>query len=171
MTVGTIDFLLKLDEKYSDLHFKIMENREGGLAYYEHSTEDVFESGRKFEIIEETGEMQDTGHVVMNNIPVSEEGRPVFEERFKDRKHAVEDMPGFYAFRLLRPIRGEKYVVLTQWASTKDFENWKESDVFSEAHKKEAEKPSSYLFQNAYIAAYNMYVEEEEVDEEMESDR
>lgn len=162
MTTGTIDFLLKLDKEHPNLNFRLMQNQEGGLAYYEHSPQEIFQSGRKYEILEETGEIQESGYVVMNNIPVAEEGRPVFEDRFKKRKQSVEAMPGFYAFRLLRPVRGETYVVLTQWASAKDFENWKESDVFSEAHKKEAVKPSSYFFKNSYVSTYSMYEEEEE---------
>lgn len=168
MTIGTIDFLEKLDEKYPELEFKLMENREGGLAYYEHSPKEVFETGRKYEILEKAGDMQDTGYVVMNNIPVPEEGKPLFEDRFKKRKGAVETMPGFFAFRLLKPLKGDKYVVLTQWASQKYFEYWKESNVFSEAHETPAEKPSSYLFQNAYISTYKMYVEEDEDEEQIE---
>lgn len=162
MTNGTIDFLQKIVEKYPQFNLKLMQSNEGGLAYYEHSPTKIFQSGRSFEILEELGEFRESGFVVMNNIPVAEEGRPVFEDRFRKRKQSVETMPGFQAFRLLRPIKGDTYVVLTQWASNNDFEKWKKSDVFSEAHKNEAVKSSSYLFKSSYVASYTMYEEEEE---------
>ncbi|MCM3739561.1 antibiotic biosynthesis monooxygenase [Oceanobacillus luteolus] len=162
MTKGTIDFLQKLAEKNPDQNIKLMQSNEGGLAYYEHNPKKLFQSGRTFEILEETGVILQNGYVVMNNIPVAEESQPIFEDRFKKRKQAVENMPGFQAFRLLRPEKGEIYVVLTQWATKKHFEDWKASDVFSEAHKNEAVKSSSYLFKNAYVADYMMYEEEED---------
>lgn len=162
MTNGTIDFLLKMEKKYEELGLKLMENNAGGLLYYEHPTEEIFQAGRKFAILEDAGSILETGYVVMNNIPVDEESRALFEDRFKRRKRTVEAMSGFQAFRVLRPYKGSTYVVLTQWASKKDFEDWKSSDVFQAAHQFDTVKPSSYFFKNAYIATYDMYVEEEE---------
>ncbi|MEJ8766494.1 antibiotic biosynthesis monooxygenase [Oceanobacillus sp. HCA-5259] len=162
MTNGTIDFLLQMEKKHEELDLKLMENNAGGLLYYEHPTKEIFQSGRKYEILEATGEIQQRGYVVMNNIPVAEESRALFEDRFKRRKHSVEAMPGFQAFRVLRPYKGTTYVILTQWSSKKDFEYWKASGEFQEAHELDQVKPSSYLFKNTYLATYDMYVEEEE---------
>lgn len=161
MTNGTIDFLLKIEKKHEELELKLMKNNAGGLLYYEHPREEIFQAGRKYEILEKAGEIRETGYVVMNNVPVDEESNALFEDRFKRRKQAVEAMPGFQAFRVLRPYQGSTYVILTQWASKKDFEDWKSSDTFQEAHQFDTGKSASYFFKNAYIATYDMYAEEE----------
>ena len=164
MTNGTIDFLKKLEEKYPELTFRFMHNNEGALAYYEHHKAQIFQSGRKYEVIIETGRLQESGYVVMNNIPVSEGSQPVFEDRFKTRKHSVETMPGFQAFRFLKPTRGNTYVVLTQWTSFKDFENWKNSSEFADAHKKQTAKLPAYFAERPFVSSYHMYEEEEETE-------
>lgn len=162
MTNGTIDFLLKMEQKHEELELKLMENNAGGLLYYEHPRKEIFQSGRKYEVLEATGKIHERGYVVMNNIPVAEESRALFEHRFKQRKQSVASMPGFQAFRVLRPLKGTTYVILTQWAKKKDFEYWKSSSEFQKAHELDQVKPSSYLFKNTYIATYDMYIEEDE---------
>ncbi|RDW18224.1 antibiotic biosynthesis monooxygenase [Oceanobacillus arenosus] len=161
MTNGTIDFLLKLKEKHQDIQLYLMTNSENGAAYYENSNKKIFSAGREYEIVIETGVWKDEGYIVMNNIPVQEEEQPAFEYRFKNRKNAADAMPGFTAFRLLRPIKGNTYVVLTQWHSSKDFSNWKNSEQFKQAHKNQAAKPSAYFPERPFITEYQMYVEED----------
>ncbi|RDW19912.1 antibiotic biosynthesis monooxygenase family protein [Oceanobacillus chungangensis] len=161
MTNGTIDFLLKLEEKHRDIQFYFMTNSENGAAYYENSSKNVFNAGREYEVISETGEMKKEGFIVMNNIPVQEEEQPAFEYRFKNSKNAVDAMPGFEAFRLLRPVNGNTYVVLTQWHSSMDFNNWKNSDQFKKAHKKQSAKPAAYFPERPFVTTYQMYLEEE----------
>ncbi len=162
MTSGTIEFLRKLEEKYSSLAIRLMYNNKGGLAYYEHPKKAVFQSGRAYEVLTVVGEIQESGFVVMNHIPVPEESQPVFENRFINRQHAVETMPGFQGFRLLKPKRGNTYVVLTQWASMKDFDSWKSSASFAEAHKKQTTKPPAHFSEKPYAATYTMYTEEDD---------
>lgn len=162
MTNGTVDFLEKLEKKHPELLLKLMNNNEGALAYYEHPTKSIFQSGRTYEVLTTVGDVKATGYVVMNNIPVSIEGKPVFEDRFVNREQTVENMPGFQAFRLLRPTRGNTYVVFTQWASKTDFENWKNSPEFADAHKKQTAKPPAYFAERPFISTFHMYVEEED---------
>lgn len=89
-----------------------------------------------FEIIDESGDLADGGTIVLNNIPISKEGRAAFEERFLGRARAIEDTPGFIAIRVLRPLDNELYVVLTQWESEQAFRDWQSSSAYSKAHKK-----------------------------------
>ncbi|AXI08734.1 antibiotic biosynthesis monooxygenase [Oceanobacillus zhaokaii] len=161
MTIGTIDFLLKLEGKYRDIQFYFMTNSENGAAYYENSSKNVFSAGREYEVVIETGKLKKEGFIVMNNIPVQEEEQPAFEYRFKNRKNAVDAMPGFEAFRLLRPVKGNTYVVLTQWHSSKDFDNWKNSEQFKQAHKNQSTKPAAYFPERPFVTAYQMYAEDE----------
>ena len=161
MTNGTAEFLKKLRDKHSDIDFYLMTSPSGSLAYYEGDHKNVFSAGREYEALIQTGELHEEGYVVMNNIPVTDDGRAPFEDRFKNRKNAVDNMPGFQAFRFLRPKKGNTYVVLTQWRSVSDFENWKESEQFKKAHKDQAAKPPAYFADRPFITAYQMLEEEE----------
>lgn len=157
MTNGTIDFLEKLDDKHPEITFYLMNSNTGGLAYYENKNKNVFSSGREYDVIVQSGEMKEKGYVVMNNIPVTDDDKAVFEDRFKKQKAAVDGMPGFQAFRLLRPKKGNKYVVITQWGSITDFENWKGSEQFAKAHKRQTTKPQAYFPNEPFITKYHMH--------------
>src|SRR5690625_6991963 len=141
MTNGTLDVLKSIAKIYQDIYFNYMNSDTISLAYNEDKARNVFSSGRAYEVLITKGEIQEEGYIVMNNIPVTDEGQPIFEDRFKQRQDEVDAMPGFQAFRLLRPLEGNTYVVFTQWASEQDFTNWKNSDQFKESHKGQATKP------------------------------
>src|SRR5699024_6418806 len=135
MTNGTLELLQSIAEKNPDITFYFMNRDTTTLAYYESNEKNIFASGRAYEVLLSKGNIVQDGFVVMNNIPVTEEGRPVFEDRFRQRQNEVDTMPGFQAFRLLRPVKGNTYVVFTQWASEQDFNNWKNAEQFKKAHK------------------------------------
>ncbi|HLT57089.1 MAG TPA: antibiotic biosynthesis monooxygenase [Bacillota bacterium] len=162
MTNGTIMFLKKLAEKYKNLDLFLMTGSQGALAYYEHDKKrSIFQAGRSYEIIAESGHLRNAGYVVMNHIPVAEDSKPVFEDNFKKRRQEVDQMPGFLAFRLLRPLKGNTYIVMTQWATETDFENWKKSSAFQKAHDKQAVKQPAYFAERPFATAYWMYKEKE----------
>ncbi|WP_419883368.1 antibiotic biosynthesis monooxygenase family protein [Peribacillus sp. B-H-3] len=137
MTTGTYDFLKGKKDKYQEEEIILMQNAENTLLYHETNGKSVFSSPRKFEAIESKGTIGGKGYAVMNNIPVSGEGRPVFEYKFKNRAGMIENEPGFQAIRILRPIQSDTYVILTVWDDSMSFNNWKNSNSFSEAHQKE----------------------------------
>ncbi|UOQ43497.1 antibiotic biosynthesis monooxygenase [Halobacillus salinarum] len=159
MTSGTSNYLEKLAQEHPEAHLLFMQDQDKTLAYHEGSEASIFEEGRDYEIVDSSGELQATGYVVMNNIPVSQEGRPVFEDRFKHRAGNVENREGFQAIKILRPLKGNTYVVLTQWRNKQDFEDWKNSQSFKEAHKNsgpEQKQKPSFIDGPAYITQYNM---------------
>ncbi|GGC74020.1 heme-degrading monooxygenase HmoB [Thalassobacillus devorans] len=164
MTNGTPNYLAKLDKKHPETTLFFMQDQDKTVAYHE-GEPGIFEEGRDYETVDAVGEMKPEGFVVMNNIPVSDEGRPVFEDRFKNRKGGVEQMEGFQALRILRPLKGNTYVVLTQWRNENDFEDWKNSQSFEQAHQnsgpKHTKKPS-FIDGDAYITKYRMVQFEEE---------
>ncbi|HLQ97238.1 MAG TPA: antibiotic biosynthesis monooxygenase [Candidatus Dormibacteraeota bacterium] len=164
MTNGTLDFLDKLARKHSQLHFYFMKNASSTLAYYESKQKSVFGAGREYVIRFESGQIQEEGYVVMNNIPLTEEGKPVFIDRFKQRQDDINQMPGFQAFRLLEPVKGNTYIIFTQWASEEHFEKWQESDEFAKSHHNQAVKPPAYFAKRPFISAYRM-VDEEDYEE------
>jgi heme oxygenase (mycobilin-producing) len=142
MTTGTYDFLKLIKDKHSAERMFLMQNAENALLLHETNDKTVFSSPRKFEVIESVGNISEEGYVVMNNIPVTQEGRPIFEYRFKNRAGMIEKEPGFIAFRVLRPLNSDTYVIFTEWDTQSSFKNWQSSNSFQKAHGKASGEPT-----------------------------
>ncbi len=136
ITTGTYDFLKTIKKKHSSQNMILMEGAQGAALVHETSGKTLFASPRRYEVVDGSGDLAGRGYVVMNNIPVTDEGRPIFEHRFKTRTGAIENEPGFVCLRVLRPLGSNTYVVFTQWEDVQSFEKWKASDSFNKAHKK-----------------------------------
>jgi heme oxygenase (mycobilin-producing) len=136
LTTGTSSYLKTVKEKHPDEALILMENGDQALLLHETTKPSIFNSPRKLEVIDQRGIYAEKGFVVMNNIPVTDEGRPVFEHRFKNRAGLIEKEPGFIALRVLRPINSDTYVILTMWENESAFNNWKSSSSFKQAHEK-----------------------------------
>jgi heme oxygenase (mycobilin-producing) len=68
---------------------------------------------------------------VANRIFVDAAYAEAFEARFRDRAGLVDQMPGFIANQVLRPVNdGDPYVVLTLWESRAHFEAWLPREAF-----------------------------------------
>ncbi|WP_172253345.1 antibiotic biosynthesis monooxygenase family protein [Saccharibacillus deserti] len=100
-----------------------------------HPLDTSIDSRSAYQAIDSAGSLSG-GFAVLNNIPVSEEGRSAFEERFLGRARRVEDMPGFAGIRVLRPLQGDTYVILTVWKDEDSFKSWQSSESYNHAHKK-----------------------------------
>ena len=80
--------------------------------------------------------------VVINAVTVPAGMREVFEERFAQRKGAVERSEGFEEFQLLRPQGDDgRYFVYTRWATQEAYEAWLSSQSFAQAHGGERRAP------------------------------
>src|SRR5699024_2976513 len=112
MTSGTYSFLKQVEEKRKEIDFYFMKREGNVLSYYESDKKkSIFAAGRSYHILFHTGQLKESGFVVMNNIPVTDDNRAVFEDRFRNRSRKIEKMPGFVAFRLLKPLKGRTYIV------------------------------------------------------------
>lgn len=161
MTTGTYPFLKQIENKHKQIHFYFMKGDTQVLAYYENERKrSIFSAGRSYEILFQSGNVAETGFVVMNNIPVTDDNRPIFEDRFRNRSRKIEVMPGFVAFRLLKPLKGNTYVVFTQWEKKKDYELWKESTQFQQAHDNKMRKPV-YFGDRPFLHTYYLIEEED----------
>jgi heme oxygenase (mycobilin-producing) len=136
ITSGTYEFLKTIKQKHSTENMVLMDGTEGAALVHETNGKTVFSSPRRYEVVDASGEITNRGYVVLNNIPVTDEGRPLFEHRFKNRAGAIENEPGFVSIRVLRPLDSDTYVIFTQWENVKAFENWKSSEAYNQAHKK-----------------------------------
>lgn len=134
---GTKDFLQTLMDKYANEQgdFYLLEGHEDSVLLHKTSNETLFESGHTYEIIEESGGFEGANFIVFNNIPVSSEGRALFEDRFKQRAGLVEKEPGCAGLIILRPKDTETYIISSMWNDERDFEAWKESKSYEKAHK------------------------------------
>jgi heme-degrading monooxygenase HmoA len=59
--------------------------------------------------------------VMMNRMTVPEQFREMFEATFATRAKAVDRRAGFVKAEILRPTRGNEYIVMTHWESEKVF--------------------------------------------------
>lgn len=147
ITTGTYYFLKKIEEKHTNEDMFLMHNAETSLIWHETNGASVFQSPRKYEVIHSSGQLEKKGFVACNHIPVREEGRPVFEYQFGERMKKVESFPGFIAFRLLRPLSNDTYIIMTMWKDEKTYTDWKQSPSFIESHSNaihSAEKTSLF---------------------------
>lgn len=163
MTSGTADFMEKVRAQHGNDHIFIMHGEGNTLLLQEsESKKSAFSVPRKYEVLDAVGELQQKGYFVLNNIPVADEGRPVFEHRFSNRANAIENEPGFIAFRLLRPLDSDTYVVLTQWGGPASFEAWQNSQAFQKAHsERPVASPTQNIFSGkSYVTKYSAPVDE-----------
>lgn len=73
--------------------------------------------------------------VAINTLTVPAEMRDTLEQRFARRAGEVDQMEGFEAFELLRPVEGQdRYLVYTRWDSRESFQAWTESQGFQKGH-------------------------------------
>ncbi|MGC8657271.1 MAG: antibiotic biosynthesis monooxygenase family protein [Thermoplasmata archaeon] len=73
--------------------------------------------------------------VVQNQIPVKNEYREKFENAFLNRDKSVDRFPGFVKNEILRPVKGDYYIIMTYWESIEDFNKWVESEEFRKSHE------------------------------------
>jgi heme-degrading monooxygenase HmoA len=164
LTSGTSEFLKKLRDRHPSENMLLMGDDESSVLLHETQGKTVFSSPRKYEVLDSAGSFDKAGFIVMNNIPVTDEGRPVFEYRFKNRQGKIENQLGFAALRVLRPLSSNTYVILTAWEDRMVFERWKESESFQKAHQKPSgstgANPQTIFSGASYITTYSIAEEE-----------
>lgn len=140
ITSGTFEFLRNIKMNNENEKLILLQNENKCLLLQETTGSTLFKEPRKYETVDGVGELKQEGYIVMNNIPVSDEGRPMFEHMFKNRAGKIEGQPGFKAIRILRPIGFETYIILTQWDNESSFNAWQTSQSFADAHSKKPKK-------------------------------
>ncbi|AZB42249.1 antibiotic biosynthesis monooxygenase [Bacillus sp. FJAT-42376] len=136
MTFGTADYLEGVKESNSNESMLLLHTNDNAMLIHETDGETVLKEPKKYEVLDSVGSLENAGFAVLNNIPVTEEGKPLFEQRFKERARMIENEPGFAAIRVLRPLRDDTYVIFTLWEDEASFKNWQESKAYEHAHKK-----------------------------------
>lgn len=132
ITSGTPEFMEKLLKKHHSKNLLILYGTQETLLLHETSKKTVFQTPRKYEVVHGVNELQQKGYFVLNHFPVTDEGRPVFEKHFLNRAKNMEKAIGFIAFRLLRPLKSDTYIAISQWENKQSFDAWKQSKVYDE---------------------------------------
>jgi heme-degrading monooxygenase HmoA len=135
ITAGTFEFLKKIETKYLNETMVTMVNENGALILHETMNGTIFKEPRRYEVLETVGEIRREGFVVMNNIPVTVEGRPLFEHQFKSQPRKLVNKQGFMAKRVLRPLSSNTYILLTVWEKEIYYQKSQNSDSFFDAPK------------------------------------
>lgn len=169
-TSGTIDFMEKLLSKYSQEKMFILYSADNAVLLHEsNKKKSLFATPRKFEVINQINEIEQRGYFILNYIPVTDEGREVFEHRLLERNWRFENEPGFIAYRLLRPIKSESYIVLTQWTGPASYETWKNSNTDIKALWTTEDTPGirkQNIFDAAsYVAVYSGVIKKKDNEE------
>jgi heme oxygenase (mycobilin-producing) len=159
ITTGTTDYLQKVKGMHANETMLLLESGEDAVLIHETDGETVFKEPRRYEVIDAVGELGGT-FVVCNNIPVTDEGRPIFEYRFQQRARLIENEPGFVAIRVLRPLSNDTYIIMTLWEGKEHFENWQHSKAFAKAHeqrKEEQQQSQQKIFARpSYVTTYSV---------------
>lgn len=158
ITFGTVDYLSKLVKEHPNEKLLLMASTDNATLFHETEGDSIFKEPKRYEVIDSAGQSLTGGFAVLNNIPVTTEGRPLFEHRFKQRARQIENEPGFQAIRVLRPLDSDTYVILTLWDNESAFKNWQQSKAYENAHKKrdgeDGVKQQSIFPQPSYVTSF-----------------
>jgi heme oxygenase (mycobilin-producing) len=154
ITTGTLDYLMKLKNDYPTEKMLLLEGEDYAVLLHETAGEPLFNEPRKYDVLDSTGDFGGK-FAVFNNIPVTEEGRPIFEYRFSQRARLIEKEPGFVAIRVLRPLSNDTYIIMTLWESEKHFKGWQQSKAHQKRGKQEEIIQQKTIFPRpSYVTTY-----------------
>lgn len=165
ITSGTLAFMETIRDKYAQEMIIAMHDESNALLLHETNGKTVFQTPRRYEVLASSGTLDENGYFVYNHIPVSDEGRPIFEQRFKERTSVLDDTLGFVAYRILRPLDSDTYIVMTEWSASTYYEMWKNSsslhDAYLTGHTEVGVDNTPHIFTSApFVTTYTTKVKE-----------
>ena len=104
-------------------------------------------------------------YISMTRFQVNRGREYDFEESWRLREAYLQQQPGFSQFTLLRNWLGDntvEYISHTIWRTREDFDTWRESSSFHEAHLKAA--LSALLACNPEVSLYETVMQKPDVD-------
>ena len=166
LTSGTMDFMEMLRKRNSKETMIVMNGVGNSVLLHETAGKTAFQTPRRYEVIGTSGALIEEGFFAFNNIPVSDEGRPIFEHRLLSSIDSIGVERGFIAFRLLRPLDSDTYIVLTQWTNQGAFKSWENSSTYKSVHESNKsgaglDKMSHIFSSAAYVTTYKTKKEDD----------
>lgn len=130
LTSGTPEFMEKLIQNNPKEKIFLLHGKGNSVVVHESDKKSIFATPRKFEVIDGGGSFEQRGFWAFHNVPVTDESRPLFEARIVQAIAPLKSDNSLIAYRVLRPIKSEIYVVITQWAGPASFDMWINSVSF-----------------------------------------
>lgn len=127
---GTPEFMESLQTKYASEQMILLHGQANSILMHETEKKSKFATPRRFEVVEGQGQFEQRGFFAMHNVPVADESKKLFEESIINAIQPLKNNMACIAFRVLRPVKHEMYVIVTQWAGPASFETWTESAEF-----------------------------------------
>ena len=127
MTSGTPEFMQSIKKKYLKEEIFLLHGTGNSVLIHESSGKSVFQVPRRYEILESAGEFSHTGYFVLQHIPITDEGRIIFEHQYTNLSATTQNEPGFIALRVLKPIKSDTYIILSEWSGSSSYEVWAKS--------------------------------------------
>jgi len=162
MTTGTAHFLKNITDSHPTIDFYFMRSGASTLVYYENmKKKGIFVSGRAFDVLDSYQPMNKKGFIVMENIPVVEDGMDIFEERIKNQFPHIKKVQGIIAARLLKQVKGNTYVFLTQWETERAFIDFQHSKMFEKFNFTKMTRLPAYFAERPFTSTYYLLKEDE----------
>jgi len=155
ITQGTAEFLDKIMQEHKNENMFLFHDDFSSILLHETTGKSLFKEPSKYKVVESVGQLASEGLIILHYVPVTDEGRPVFEYQFKNQVSNIENESGLITLRLLRPQTGEPYVILSQWENDKQFNTVKNklSNSFFNQQKTLYPRPS-------YVKKYYHYTDQ-----------
>lgn len=156
MTSGTPEFMEKMYVSKRDVGLFLLHGQGNSVLFYEtDKKKSIFATPRKFEVLAGRGSFEQRGYFAMENIPVVDEERGVFETAVLKTLKELESDVACIAYRVLRPVKSETYIVVTQWAGPVSYEKWKDSaEAFSSLVHGSSSATQAMFTSKAYVSTF-----------------
>ena len=157
MTSGTPDYMDRMFHNKRDVGLYLLHGQGNSVLFYEtDKKKSVFATPRKFEVIAGRGEFEQRGYFAIENIPVADEERGLFEEAVVKAVTMLQGDVACIAYRVLRPVKAETFLVVTQWSGPVSYEKWKESaSAFTELIGESTSTTQTMFTSKAYVTTFN----------------
>ncbi|MFJ8066482.1 antibiotic biosynthesis monooxygenase family protein [Psychrobacillus sp. NPDC096426] len=127
ITSGTPEFMESIKKKHPNEQIYSLHGIGNSVLIHETAKKTIFQAPRKYEILEASGHFSEKGYFAIQNIPLSDEGKPIFEYKYTNLSPTLEQEPGFIALRVLKPIKSDTYIILTEWSGPNSYDVWSKS--------------------------------------------
>nr|WP_263312899.1 hypothetical protein [Mammaliicoccus sp. Marseille-Q6498] len=164
ITTGTYQFLHNIMKKYPGENIHHYTRQDTTVLIHETTGETVFSSPREYRVLESKGEFYNHEFIAASYIPVSDEMLHRFENHYVDVDNQFSEFEGFESFRLLKPKKGDTYMILIGFESNDLYEDFTKSSFYTEYFSREATRKFSGAEQYS-SANYTKYWYRPEEDE------
>jgi len=146
MTFGTLSYLQKIVASHPHEQMLMLQNKLTTILLHETTGSTNFKEPISYQVLKGTGNMhQFSSFVAFHYFSITEEAKPLFESRAEE--YLLKHPSSNSAYRILRPIKHNPYLIITFWRQALDFESWNERHPLQEIQQTMAKKK---LFTPAY---------------------